>query len=65
LLGYEVSGLPLQGVLQPALQGPWWLTGGQFGLEGSFIITCLLLGSLLLLYTVYEKRYVNTVSTSQ
>jgi uncharacterized protein len=65
VLGYEVSGLPLQGVLQPALQGPWWLTGGQFGLEGSFIITCLLLGSLLLLYTVYEKRYVNTVSTSQ
>jgi membrane protease YdiL (CAAX protease family) len=64
VLGYEVSGLPLQGVLQPALQGPWWLTGGIFGLEGSFIITCLFIGALLLLYTVYEKKYVTTVRTS-
>jgi membrane protease YdiL (CAAX protease family) len=65
VLGYEVSGLPLQGVLQPALQGPWWLTGGSFGLEGSFITTCLFTGTLLLLYTVYEKQYGKTVRASQ
>ncbi|WP_207513259.1 CPBP family intramembrane glutamic endopeptidase [Longitalea luteola] len=63
VLGYEVSGLPLQGLLQPALQGPWWLTGGVFGLEGSFIATVLFVLALLLFYTVYEKVYVNTVST--
>ncbi len=33
VLGYQVSGLPLQSVLQPSLQGPWWLTGGSFGIE--------------------------------
>jgi uncharacterized protein len=65
VLGYEVSGLPLQGVLQPALHGPWWLTGGSFGLEGSFITTCLFVLTVLLLYTVYEKRYSKTVRTSQ
>ncbi|WP_205512469.1 CPBP family intramembrane glutamic endopeptidase [Longitalea arenae] len=64
VLGYEVSGLPLQGILQPALHGPWWLTGGAFGLEGSFIATVLFALTLLLFYTVYEKAYVNTVSTS-
>lgn len=65
VLGYEVSGLPLQGILQPALQGPWWLTGGAFGLEGSFITTCLFVLVLLLLYTVYEKRYNKTVRANQ
>jgi membrane protease YdiL (CAAX protease family) len=64
VLGYEVSGLPLQGVLQPALQGPWWLTGGVFGLEGSFIITCLFMAALLLLYAAYEKQYANAIKAS-
>lgn len=65
VLGFEVSGLPLQGVLQPNLQGPWWLTGGAFGMEGSFIITVLLTASLLLLYALYEKHYVKAVSVSK
>lgn len=65
VLGYEVSGLPLQGILQPALEGPWWLTGGSFGLEGSFITTCLFVLVLLLLYNVYEKRYNKTVRANQ
>lgn len=64
VLGYEVSGLPLQSVLQPSLQGPWWITGGSFGLEGSFVATGLLLFALLLLYAAYEKRYVNAVTAS-
>ena len=64
VLGYEVSGLPLQSVLQPSLRGPWWITGGSFGLEGSFVATGLLLFALLLLYAAYEKRYVNPVTAS-
>jgi membrane protease YdiL (CAAX protease family) len=64
VLGYQVSGLPLQSVLQPSLQGPWWLTGGSFGMEGSFIATGLLLFALLLLYAAYEKRSVNAVTAS-
>jgi membrane protease YdiL (CAAX protease family) len=56
VLGYTVSGLPLKGVLQPDLKGPWWLTGGEFGLEGSFITTCLFALAVLLFYFVYEKN---------
>jgi membrane protease YdiL (CAAX protease family) len=56
VLGYEVSGLPLQSVLQPSLRGSWWLTGGSFGLEGSFVATGLFLLAILLLYAAYEKR---------
>jgi membrane protease YdiL (CAAX protease family) len=64
VLGYEVSGLPLQSVLQPSLQGPWWLTGGSFGMEGSFVATGLLLIALLFLYITYENRYVNAITVS-
>jgi membrane protease YdiL (CAAX protease family) len=59
VLGYEVSGMPLQSILQPDITGPWWLTGHPFGFEGSFIATCLFMLALLTLYTVYEKKYPN------
>lgn len=65
VLGYTVSGLPLQGILQPQLKGPWWVTGGSFGLEGSFITTCLLALALLFLYVYYEKNAGKTVKASQ
>jgi membrane protease YdiL (CAAX protease family) len=65
ILGYTVSGLPLQGILQPDLKGPWWLTGGSFGLEGSFITTCVLVLTLLFLYITYEKNTGKTVKASQ
>lgn len=65
VLGYTVSGLPLQGILQPNLNGPWWVTGGSFGLEGSFITTCVLALTLLFLYIIYEKNAGKTVKASQ
>jgi uncharacterized protein len=37
LLGFPVSGTPSQGVVQPALSGPAWLTGGAFGPEGGLV----------------------------
>jgi membrane protease YdiL (CAAX protease family) len=64
VLGYTVSGLPLQGILQPDLKGPWWLTGGSFGLEGSFITTCVLAFAVLILYISYEKNTGKTVGPS-
>jgi membrane protease YdiL (CAAX protease family) len=65
VLGYTVSGLPLKSVLQPDLKGAWWLTGGEFGMEGSFITTCLFVLTLLLFYVIYEKYNGKTVKTSQ
>ena len=57
VLGYEVSGLPLQSVLRPDLNGPWWITGAQFGFEGSLVTTFLFIIALLLLFAAYERRY--------
>ena len=37
LLGFPVSGTPSQGLVQPALSGPDWLTGGAFGPEGGVV----------------------------
>jgi uncharacterized protein len=56
VLGYEVSGLPLQGILQQQLSGPGWLTGYQFGFEGSAIATLVMLIAIVLLYIAYEAR---------
>lgn len=56
VLGYSVSGLPLQSILQPQVNGPGWITGGAFGFEGSFITTCLFTAALLIFYAVYERR---------
>lgn len=42
ILGFGVSGTDVLGILQIQIDGPDWLTGGYFGLEGS-LITCLLL----------------------
>jgi hypothetical protein len=65
VFGYDVSGLALQSILEPSLQGPWWLTGGTFGIEGSFVTTGLFTGSLLILYYVYQNKYNESLKTSQ
>jgi len=57
VLGYEVSGLSLQSVLRPDLNGPWWITGMPFGFEGSLVTTFLFIIALVLLFAAYEKRY--------
>lgn len=60
IVGYEVSGLELPSVMQQDLAGPAWLTGGNFGLEGS--VLSILLNSLLIaiLIVVYNKRKLTT-----
>lgn len=56
VLGYEVSGLGLPGILQVEMSGNPLLTGDKFGFEGSLMATFLLLTAILLLYLVFEKR---------
>jgi hypothetical protein len=60
VLGYEVSGINLQSVLEPELKGPTWLTGGQFGFEGSLAATMVFMPALLILFLVYERKYGRT-----
>lgn len=52
ILGQPVSGLPAEEapLLSFTAEGPSWLSGGAFGLEGSLAVTVLLLGSGGVLY---------------
>ena len=56
ILGFPVSGVNLQSVLNPELKGNSLLTGGTFGLEASFITGVLLIITILVLYLVYQRR---------
>ncbi|HTQ63312.1 MAG TPA: type II CAAX endopeptidase family protein [Puia sp.] len=56
VLGYKISGLHSQTLLQTELKGDLLLTGGDFGFEGSIFCLALILIAILLLYWTYEKR---------
>lgn len=53
LFGFEVSGNQLSSgiVLDLGENGPDWLTGGSFGLEGGLLTSVVLLGTLAILFT--------------
>ena len=57
VLGYDVSGIGVNSILEIELTGSPFVTGGFFGFEGSIINTGLVLTTILLLYLFYEKRY--------
>jgi uncharacterized protein len=56
VLGYEVSGLPLNSLLQQSIQGPDWITGGEFGLEGSVLDGIFSIVSFTLLLVIYRRH---------
>ena len=56
VLGYKISGVNLPTLLQTELKGDLLLTGGDFGFEGSFFCTGLIVIAILLLYRLYENR---------
>ncbi len=57
VLGYEVSGLRLQSLLEHDVSGSDLLTGGKFGFEGSLLATALYLPAIAALAWVYQKKY--------
>lgn len=57
VLGFNVSGLSLQGILDQQLTGSQTLTGGQFGFEGSLIESVILLLTFASLAWIYEKKF--------
>lgn len=56
VLGYEVSGLPLNSLLEQYIQGPDWITGGGFGLEGSVLDGIFSIIALVLLIMAYRRH---------
>ncbi len=58
VLGFDVSGFKLPGIFSQTLFGPVYITGGEFGFEGSIVCSALLLVATVVFYVVFEKRYI-------
>lgn len=58
LLGFQVSGTGADASIFSFTMGsgPDWLTGGEFGAEGSIITTLVLLVSLVIVYRIGERK---------
>src|SRR3546814_6374331 len=63
VLGFHVSGIEAETVFQLQLQGSEWLSGGNFGLEGSLATTLVCLGAIGYLY--YYGRLRSEEHTSE
>ena len=47
VLGFAVSGMETYRVLQLEISGPEWLTGGDFGIEGSLLSVLFILAAII------------------
>ena len=60
VLGFDVSGLELESLVQADARGSILLTGGKFGFEASVIETALFLISIFLLFRYYKGGDLNS-----
>ena len=56
IFGFEVSGLNFSSVIQQKVTGNELITGGNFGFEGSILITILLIGMVIVTDRILVKR---------
>ena len=57
ILGFRVSGTSFPSLLQAEPNGDLFITGGDYGLEGSMLMTLLLLAAILVLAWAFERKY--------
>ena len=57
VLGYRVSGIELPSLLLQNSKGSVLLTGGNFGLEASWLVTISLTIAVMLLYVLFQRKY--------
>ncbi|HEY4155151.1 MAG TPA: CPBP family intramembrane glutamic endopeptidase [Puia sp.] len=56
VLGYPVSGIHFDPLLQTEMKGDENITGGAFGLEGSVVVAAVCIIGILTLYFVLQKK---------
>ena len=56
IYGFEVSGINLKGVVQQEVIGHDLLTGGDFGFEGSLLLTVLMIGAIAGVHLKYGRK---------
>lgn len=59
LLGFHVGGVNFPSLLQAQPNGDLFITGGDFGLEGSILNTAFTFVAVVILYWAFEKKYNN------
>ncbi len=59
IFGFEVSGLKLQGIIQQEISGNPLITGGEFGLEGSLLVTILISICSVLIHLYYKNKAIS------
>lgn len=57
LYGFSVSGLSIPTILETNSQSPIWLSGGEFGAEGSFVSTVVFLLAIIYLWRQKKSRF--------
>ena len=57
ILGFRVSGLTLPSLLQAETKGDLFITGGDFGLEGSILTTVVAVIAFFLIAWAFERKY--------
>jgi len=55
ILGFAVSGLKVESVISQEITGNTLITGGQFGFEGSLLLTLMIIVSTLLIHVKYKS----------
>jgi uncharacterized protein len=63
VFGMPNSGSPYEGLIIPNLQGKEWITGGSFGIEGSYIaiLLCLIVGVYFLIKVKNANQFVSPI----
>lgn len=61
VLGFQVSGIELPALLQQNSKGSVLLSGGEFGLEASWLATFAMSITSIILYIIFQRKY-NTSS---
>lgn len=56
VMGFEVSGLNLEGIVRQTVNGSPLLTGGDFGFEGSLLLTLLMIVAIGAIYRLYHNK---------
>ncbi|KRE98333.1 hypothetical protein ASG89_04795 [Paenibacillus sp. Soil766] len=56
VFGFDVSGIPMSSLITTETKGAIVISGGDFGAEGSFITTFILVLGIIMIYNYYQTR---------
>jgi len=56
VLGFEVSGTKMESVINQQVSGNPLITGGDFGFEGSLLLTVMMITSTIYIHMKYKKK---------